>query len=98
MNSTKNWIKLADDLENLLQNKIGPEQFRTKYDFESLSFNTQTILAHVEHFLCDYDIRFKDPQYKKMQESEMEKLITLIRKSGPLEKILSIHFLGETEV
>ncbi len=97
MSATENWKELACDLEGLLENKIDANHIRNKYEFRSLSSDTQIIIAHVEHFLCDYDLRLKDPQYKEMQELEMKKLIALIRKDGPKEKILNIHFLGETE-
>jgi len=100
MSIPKNWSEFADDLELLLDNRLDPKKFRTKYErkWEAKSDNIYDTLANVYHFLSDFDIHEKDPQYKKMQENEMKKLISLIRKGSSIKDMLKISFLGESDV
>lgn len=90
-------IEFAYNLELLLKNKIDPDVFREKYRNRSLDPTIGTIMVNVEHFLSDGDIRLKDSYYKKMQETEMQKLIDLIKTGGSIEEIRKIHFLGSTK-
>lgn len=52
--------------------------------------------ANLHHFLSDEDIRAKDPEYRAMQESEMRKLIDLLRSDAGPEKLYWITFLGKS--
>lgn len=83
MRSKQEWEELADDLELLLRGELESESLREKYWNRPLSPVTESIMANVEHFLSDGDVRLKDPRYKQMQETEMEKLIVLLRAGGP---------------
>lgn len=50
----------------------------------------------LHHFLADQDIRSKDPAYRKMQETEMRRLIVLLRSGAAPEEIRRITFLGSS--
>jgi hypothetical protein len=52
----------------------------------------------LQHFLMDEDFRAKDPEYRKMQEDEMRKLIRLLETEADEETLRCIHFLGRTHV
>ena len=46
------------------------------------------------HYQSDADIRAKDPAYRSMQDSEMRKLIDLLRTEAPGSKLSRVSFLG----
>lgn len=48
----------------------------------------------LQHYLSDADIRAKDPEYRSMQESEMRRLIGLLRSETPISDLRLITFLG----
>lgn len=48
----------------------------------------------LQHFLADADIRAKDVEYRQMQETEMRKLIQLLRIGADGKALSKIHFLG----
>ena len=48
------------------------------------------------HFLSDEDIRAKDAGYRQMQETEMHKLIALLRSEADRVALSKIHFLGRS--
>jgi len=96
----KNWLELADDLESLLRGNLNAEKFEKKYKekWKEGRDRVYDTLAYINHFLADYDIRAKDPQYKKMQEYEMKKLISFLRAGRDINDILKITFLGESNI
>lgn len=48
----------------------------------------------LQHFLADADIRTNDSEYRAMQESEMQKLIRLLRSGADGSALAKITFLG----
>ena len=49
------------------------------------------------HFIADEDVREKDPEYSKMQNTELTKFIIALEK-GEYETAQNITFLGESSV
>jgi hypothetical protein len=83
---------LANHLEMVLEGRITLE--------EILKF--EPALAHclhrLQHFLADEDIRRKDHTYRSMQESEVRKLIRLLRSNADSSALSAISFLGRSDV
>jgi hypothetical protein len=52
------------------------------------------VLANVEHYLADADIRNSDEQYRKMQETQMHGLIATLLRGAPRDELLSFSFLS----
>jgi hypothetical protein len=48
----------------------------------------------LHHYLNDYDIRSKDPAYRRMQDEEMKLLIHLLRQGASDEEVSRVSFLG----
>ncbi len=48
----------------------------------------------LQHFLADADIRAKDSAYRTMQESEMQRLIYLLKSGANATELSKISFLG----
>jgi hypothetical protein len=83
---------LADSLEALLAGRLTPEEFRRAYPFRAASGETEQILANIEHFLSDADIRARNPRYKSMQEGALEQVIVALR-SGDIDAAGRISLL-----
>ena len=84
---------LADDLESLRTGALSASEFRAKWQ-SAVSEVLDVIWQNLEHYLADSDIRDRDPAYRGMQESEMVKLIRLLRAGTPAEGLAVINFLG----
>jgi hypothetical protein len=84
--------RLAETLELLLQDKLTPAEFRTRHPIQETSDELGSILANVEHFLADADIRIRDRDYRAMQEAKMRELISSLR-SGDVDTAGTISFL-----
>jgi hypothetical protein len=87
--------ELIKDLRSLLEGNLCIEAFREKIkgypnDVSNL------ISGNISHFLDDADIRHQDSNYKKMQETELKKLITLIERNASKEEIQRISFLNSS--
>ena len=52
----------------------------------------------LQHFLMDEDIRAEDSAYRQMQESEMRKLIELLRSDVGGETLARVSLLGRSDV
>lgn len=83
--------EFANDLAKLLQDQTTESDIRGKY-WMSPDKNIEAIMAYVEHFLSDSDIREKDANYRQMQETAMQKLIQALR-NGDLNSAKNITFL-----
>lgn len=90
-------IRLADDLQQVLDGTLSLEQVLSPDHSLSYGGAIKDCYADLHHFWSDADIRAKDPWYKKMQESEMRKLILLLRNGGRPERIRKITFLSYSE-
>jgi hypothetical protein len=91
-----NWNELANDLESLLSGRRTGRYISNKYWGDSYGDDIEQIMAYVEHYIADDDIREKDIEYREMQTNEMKKLIQLLRANAPIKQILSITFLHES--
>jgi hypothetical protein len=89
-------VALADQLQRVLDGVIQLEDVLE--DPDNQGEYLEGCLHGLQHFLSDDDIRAKDADYREMQETEMRKLIALLR-SGADRRVLSkIHFLGRSKV
>lgn len=88
--------QLADDLQALLEGSVDASAFRRRHPIEHEAGPIGEILCLLEHYLSDADIRARDVRYAEMQESELKKLISLLR-SGQIEKAGHVHFLGYSD-
>lgn len=84
--------EFANDLETFLQGQTTESYIRGKY-LMSPDKNIEVIMAYVEHFLSDSDIREKDAKFRQMQETAMQKLIQALRNCD-LNSAKNITFLG----
>jgi len=89
-------LDLADQLQRVLDGVLSLDHVLE--DPSNQGDLLESCLHGLQHFLSDDDIRAKDPGYREMQETEMRKLIALLR-SGADNRVLSqIHFLGRSKV
>lgn len=90
----ENRHRLADRLESVL---AGTEDLAALLrDPITFDPSLEHCWANLHHFLSDEDIRAKDPEYRTMQESEMRKLIGLLRSDASPEKLRYVTFLGRS--
>jgi hypothetical protein len=85
--------RVADDLESLRSGTLPESEFREKYQAGAPDV-LNVIWPYLEHYLADFDIRERDPDYRAMQDSEMEKLVQLLRAGAPDAELAKVHFLG----
>ncbi len=82
---------LLADLRELHAEKISISAFRAK--LREYPAELQDLLCDLEHFLSDEDIRRREPDYEKMQLSELERLIQLIEADAEPKEIRRVNFL-----
>ncbi|OAI56784.1 hypothetical protein AYO49_03585 [Verrucomicrobiaceae bacterium SCGC AG-212-N21] len=87
---------LAQDLELLGSGTLSAEGFRARYK-SSQSAVATAVWPYVEHFLADDDIRARDDEYRTMQETELAKLVSLLRAGAPESELRQITFLGYSQ-
>ena len=89
-------LNLADQLQRVLDGGLSLDDLLENPSNQGDAL--ESCFHGLQHFLSDNDIRAKDAGYREMQETEMRKLITLLR-SGADHRVLSkIHFLGQSKV
>lgn len=66
-------------LESVLENKITPEQARSKWPKHEDDKDLDTAFHILYHFEDDTDIRQKDQKYSDWQKGEIEKLINRLQ-------------------
>ena len=54
---------------------------------------SESVLSFLDHYLDDEDIRKRDPSYRAMQNSELEKLVSLLEQSN-YEGAAKVTFLN----
>ena len=69
-------------------------EFQTKCEAGTFPDLIDVIWANLAHYLADSDIRERDPEYRQMQDSEMDKLVRLLRAGAPDDELRRVHFLG----
>jgi hypothetical protein len=89
-------VAFADDLEGLLTGALPEDAFRERYRHGYEAPDIGALMAYVDHFLCDSDIRQKDEWYRQMQEHEMRKMIARLR-GGEVADAKRIDFLGYSD-
>ena len=94
MTRTEQTGELADDLELLGDGSLSEDQFRAKYSSQPEDSVASIIWPYLAHFLSDADIRARDDDYRQMQETELAKLILLLRAGASDAELCRIHFLG----
>ncbi len=88
------------DLKALHEEEFSCKEFYEKYLSKYKPVDTQNLpdlVGNLGHYIDDEDLRAKDPEYKKMQNSELFKLINLVEKKASLEVMREIHFLGYSD-
>jgi len=93
---TEQAAEIADDLELLSNGSLSEEQFHARYRSRSEDSVATTIWPYLAHFLSDTDIRARDEDYRRMQEAELAKLISLLRAGASDAELCRIHFLGDS--
>ena len=88
---------LAKSLQQLLDRKMTPEEFRAKHRLDGLDPDDVilALMSQLDHYLDDDDIRAKDEGYRIMQETEMKALIAALR-SNDLERAKRVTFLSRS--
>jgi hypothetical protein len=51
------------------------------------------VLANVQHYVADYDIRAKDDEYARIQEREIQDLISALRRGDSLDELLNFSLI-----
>ena len=80
------------DRNTQLGGRLTPEGFRRSYPIQTATIEIGPLLANIEHFLSDGDIRARDPRYKTMQEAAIERMITALR-AGDVDAARGISLL-----
>ena len=83
----------ADDLESLRAGILSVGEFRAKYEWNATPAVARAIWSNLEHYLSDGDIRARDPAYRAMQDTELTKLVRLVRIGAPDSELTTITFL-----
>jgi hypothetical protein len=55
--------------------------------------DARAVLANVEHYIADYDLRGRDDVYRRAQEQDLESLILALRRGDSREELLDYTFL-----
>lgn len=84
--------RLADNLESLRTGTLSESEFRGKCQAAIAADLLNVLWLNLEHYLADFDIRERDPEYRAMQDAEMEKLraARLAGFAAPLSRRTSI--------
>jgi len=96
MNKQEAIQQLTTDLKDLMRGHLSEQAFREKYNRSSGLAVLEWIWHGLEHYLADADIRAKDPEYRKMQNQELRRLIQLLEEGGSEKQIRAISFLGRS--
>jgi hypothetical protein len=84
---------LANDLVLYSSGKMSQDEVMRKYPMENTIPEIEAVMSNLCHYFADADIRMRDEKYKFMQESEMKKLISLLRSNSSIDQINTITFL-----
>jgi len=93
MSEPDDFNRLADDLESLRADTMSVNEFRAHYEWNAASAVVRAIWSNLEHYFSDGDVRARDPVYRAMQETELSKLIRLVRIGAPDSELVRITFL-----
>ena len=85
--------QLASDLEDVLNERLTPEAFRTRRSIYAICPELDVVLSALDHYLDDADIRARDRRYRDMQNAQMARLVAALREQR-LSDAGSITFLA----
>jgi len=88
-------LDLADQLQRVLDGIISLDEVLE--DPGNQGDPLESCRHGLQHFLSDGDIRCTDADYREMQETEMRKLIALLRSGADRSVLSQIHFLGSSK-
>lgn len=91
------YLNLAADLNDYLEERIGDEAILDRYFTGDIDPRLKTIKENIGQYFDDYERRLSDEEYRKMQNEEMKKLIHLLR-LGKIKEAGKINFLYETDI
>jgi hypothetical protein len=83
---------IIEDLRKLSSGVLSCGDFRQR--MKAYPIELQDLIANIDHFLSDEDIRQKEPDYKIMQEKELRKLILLLEQNATESEVSKISFLA----
>jgi hypothetical protein len=78
---------LAERLDALRLGRISCESFRMEQDELFAHLDLEAVFVNPQHYLADEDIRQRDSVYRQMQESELDRLIALLRSAAPRDDV-----------
>jgi hypothetical protein len=90
--SLEGCLVFAGELEALRRGELPIETLWKRHASDS-DMDFQEVLGFVEHWVADDDIRADDPDYRRTQETEFDRLLALLR-SGQIDEAKHITFLG----
>jgi hypothetical protein len=90
-------LNMASDLQELLDGRIGDEAILETYFTGPINPELKDIKENIGQYLDDRGKREEDEDYRKMQETEMRKLIHFLR-LNMIEQSRKINFLYETDI
>ena len=89
-------LALADQLQGVLDGVIALEDVLDAPGNQGEIL--QSCIHGLGHYLVDDGIRAKDAVYRQMQETELRRLIALLRSGADSRLLSKIHFLGKSEL
>jgi hypothetical protein len=85
---------LAEKLEQLQDGRVACDpQFASECLSADAHPDVWDVMANVEHYIADVDIRKVDRQYKYAQERHLSELIAALRTAAPLDDLMAFNFL-----
>ena len=87
--------QLVADLEALQAGWLAPSDLWLRHPIAGMSGDLEQVLCNLEHYLADGDIRERDPEYRRFQDAEFQKLINHLR-AGRLQGAAAVNFVNVT--
>ena len=84
---------LADALEQFITSTRGEARALIAGIPSGVHPDVIAVLANVDHYIADYDIRTKDDEYARIQDRELESLISSLRRGDSLDELLEFSLI-----
>ena len=88
-------LRLAEQLEGVLAGTIDIDALLE--DASSYGEPMRHCYHGLNHWAIDISARAEQPDYRMMQETEMRKLIQLLRNGAAAKELNAVHFLGPSK-
>ncbi|HYL17394.1 MAG TPA: hypothetical protein VEV20_01840 [Burkholderiales bacterium] len=88
---------LAADLEAFSAGRLTEAELRFRHEGQRTSRLFDVVWSNIEHYIADADIRQRDSAYRVMQESELKRLMRLLREGSTDEELQQVTFLSRHE-